>query len=106
LFLALPLQCQTFQGTILGSVRDSSGALVAGAKVKVIETNTNSNAPPLPTTRLAQSSRASRPPPWRWVRAAGTAAAMSQELKRTVQELDGRKVRDALDQIHAGPFNG
>jgi len=34
-FLALPLGSQSTYGTILGSVRDSSGALVAGAEVRV-----------------------------------------------------------------------
>jgi Carboxypeptidase regulatory-like domain/TonB dependent receptor/TonB-dependent Receptor Plug Domain len=37
---AVSLSAQTFRGTILGSVTDSSGAVVAGAKVKVKNTGT------------------------------------------------------------------
>lgn len=36
--------------------------------------------------------------------AAGTAAAMSMENRQEVHEIDGRKVRDALLQRHAGPI--
>jgi hypothetical protein len=38
--------------------------------------------------------------------AADTAAALAKELRTSVQELDGRKVRDLLDQQHAGPYAG
>jgi hypothetical protein len=38
--------------------------------------------------------------------AAGVAAAIAVQGKTTPQELDGRKVRDALDRQHAGPYNG
>ena len=39
---AIPVQAQTFAGTILGTVSDSSGAVIQGAIVKVIETSTTS----------------------------------------------------------------
>jgi hypothetical protein len=38
--------------------------------------------------------------------AAGTAAALATSMHKSVQELDGRKVRDVLDSRHAGPFTG
>src|SRR5207342_2104756 len=37
---AAPLSAQTFRGTILGTVTDPSGAVVAGAKVTVKNTGT------------------------------------------------------------------
>jgi hypothetical protein len=40
LFAAVALSAQTFRGTILGTVSDSSGAVVAGAKVSVRNTGT------------------------------------------------------------------
>ncbi len=57
-------------------------------------------------TRLAQSSSRVNATAMAMGEAAGTAAAMAREVKKSAQELDGRKVREALDQIHAGPFNG
>jgi hypothetical protein len=39
---AISVHAQTFTGTILGTVSDSTGALVQGATVKVIETSTTS----------------------------------------------------------------
>ena len=42
LLLPLALSAQEFRGTISGSVTDTSGAQIAGAKVTVIEINTNS----------------------------------------------------------------
>jgi len=38
--------------------------------------------------------------------AAGTAAALAIQARTTVQELDGRKVRDFLAQQGAGPYSG
>src|ERR1700704_6242705 len=40
LLAAVSLSAQTFRGTILGTVTDPSGAVVAGAKVTVRNTNT------------------------------------------------------------------
>ena len=39
--LTTPAFAQTFTGTILGSVADSSGAVVPGAKITVREISTN-----------------------------------------------------------------
>lgn len=57
-------------------------------------------------TRLAQSSSRVNATAMFMGQAAGTAAAMSVEMRKNVQEVDGVKVRAALDQIHAGPFAG
>lgn len=57
-------------------------------------------------TRLAQSSSRVTTTAMHMGEAAGTAAAMSSELNKSVQEIDGRLVREALDQVHAGPFAG
>ena len=38
--------------------------------------------------------------------AAGTAAAQAGQLGVTVQELDGRKVRELLDSQGVGPYVG
>jgi hypothetical protein len=40
LFVVASLSAQTFRGTILGTVTDASGAVVAGAQVKVRSVNT------------------------------------------------------------------
>src|SRR6201993_42593 len=40
LFAAVTLSAQTFRGTILGTVTDPSGAVIAGAKVTVKNTGT------------------------------------------------------------------
>lgn len=57
-------------------------------------------------TRLAQSSSRVTATAMAMGQAAGVAAAMAAEGRKTVQELDGVRVRHALDQIHAGPFGG
>jgi hypothetical protein len=57
-------------------------------------------------TRLAQSSSRVNATAMFMGQAAGTAGAMATEMRKTVQEVDGVKVRAALDQIHAGPFTG
>jgi hypothetical protein len=57
-------------------------------------------------TRLAASSTRVTATSMAMGQAAGTAAALASELKTTVQELDGKKVRDVLDQQHAGPYTG
>jgi hypothetical protein len=38
--------------------------------------------------------------------AAGTAAALALKSRTTVQELEGEKVRDFLNQQGAGPYDG
>lgn len=57
-------------------------------------------------TRLAASSTRVTATAMAMGQAAGTAAALARELHISVQELDGRKVRDLLDQQHAGPYAG
>src|ERR1019366_9113876 len=39
--LAMPVFAQLTRGTILGSVQDPSGAMIAGATVKIVNTGTN-----------------------------------------------------------------
>lgn len=57
-------------------------------------------------TRLAASSTRVTATAMAMGQAAGMAAAMAAELRTSVQELDGRKVRAALEQQHAGPYTG
>ncbi len=57
-------------------------------------------------TRLAQSSSRVTVTAMAMGQAAGMAAALASEKQKNVQEMDGVKVREALDQIHAGPFAG
>lgn len=57
-------------------------------------------------TRLAQSSSRVTVTAMAMGQAAGSAAAIALESNKTVAELDGAKVRAALDRIHAGPFAG
>jgi hypothetical protein len=57
-------------------------------------------------TRLAASSTRVTATAMAMGQAAGAAAALATQLRTTVQELDGRKVRDLLDQQHAGPYTG
>ena len=57
-------------------------------------------------TRLAASSTRVTATAMAMGQAAGVAAALALQAKTTVHELDGRKVRDALDRQHAGPYTG
>jgi hypothetical protein len=57
-------------------------------------------------TRMAASSTRVTATAMAMGQAAGVAAAIAVQGKTTPQELDGRKVRDALDRQHAGPYNG
>ena len=57
-------------------------------------------------TRLAASSSRVTATAMAMGQAAGTAAALATEARTTVQELDGRKVRDFLAQQDAGPYSG
>jgi hypothetical protein len=55
-------------------------------------------------TRLAASSSRVTATAMAMGQAAGTAAALARKLRKTVQELDGRKVRELLDQQGVGPY--
>ena len=57
-------------------------------------------------TRLAASSTRVTATAMAMGQAAGTAAALTHELKTTAQELDGKRVRERLDSRHAGPYTG
>jgi len=57
-------------------------------------------------TRMAASSTRVTATAMAMGEAAGTAAAMATSAHKSVQELDGRKVRDLLDSRHAGPYTG
>ena len=57
-------------------------------------------------TRMAASSTRVTATAMAMGQAAGVAAALSVQHKTTPQELDGRKVREALDRANAGPYNG
>ena len=57
-------------------------------------------------TRLAASSTRVTATAMAMGQAAGAAAALARELRTTVQELDGKKVRDVLDRQDAGPYTG
>jgi 2-polyprenyl-6-methoxyphenol hydroxylase-like FAD-dependent oxidoreductase len=56
-------------------------------------------------TRLAASSSRVTATAMAMGQAAGTAAALAVRARTTVQELDGRKVRDFLAQQGAGPYS-
>ncbi|HLJ13956.1 MAG TPA: FAD-dependent oxidoreductase [Bryobacteraceae bacterium] len=57
-------------------------------------------------TRLAASSTRVTATAMAMGQAAGVAAALATELHTSVQELDGRKVREVLDRQHMGPYSG
>jgi hypothetical protein len=57
-------------------------------------------------TRMAASSTRVTATAMAMGQAAGVAAALAVQHKTTPQELDGRKVREALDHANAGPYNG
>jgi hypothetical protein len=57
-------------------------------------------------TRLAASSSRVTATAMAMGQAAGTAAALAGQLGVTVQELDGRKVREVLDSQGVGPYVG
>jgi hypothetical protein len=57
-------------------------------------------------TRLAASSTRVAATGMAMGQAAGVAAAMAVRTGRTVQELDGQKVRERLEEKNAGPFAG
>jgi hypothetical protein len=57
-------------------------------------------------TRLAASSTRVTATAMAMGQAAGTAAALATQMRTTVQELDGRKVRDLLVQQGVGPYSG
>jgi hypothetical protein len=57
-------------------------------------------------TRLAASSSRVTATAMAMGQAAGTAAALARQLSVTVQELDGRKVRELLDRQGVGPYVG
>jgi hypothetical protein len=57
-------------------------------------------------TRMAASSTRVTVTAMAMGQAAGTAAAFCSAKGKTPQEINGRDVRDILDQQHAGPFQG
>ena len=57
-------------------------------------------------TRMAASSTRVTATSMAMGQAAGAAAALATATRKSAQELDGRKVREILDQQHAGPYTG
>jgi len=51
---SLPLRSETLKGTLLGTITDSTQAVVPGVQLSLTETNTNFRTPDIPLSKLVR----------------------------------------------------